>query len=165
MKQISLILPVIIILIVIFFMIFQNSPSYNQPIRYNHKLHIDLGLACEVCHQFVREQAFASIPGIDMCMGCHSEALTDSPEEEKIRKFAEVGADIPWIQIYDIADHVFFSHRRHVTVAEIPCETCHGEVATREIPFTRPLVDLSMAFCLDCHADNSATEDCVSCHN
>jgi predicted CXXCH cytochrome family protein len=140
------------------------GPSYTQPISYNHMLHIELGLECSYCHRYVMEQTFASIPAVEVCLECHEEALTDSREEEKIREFAKDGSEIPWIQVCEVPDHVFFSHRRHVSVAEIACKQCHGDVESRTEPLTRPLVDLSMDFCLDCHASSGASVDCVACH-
>ncbi len=164
MKRSRIPLLILAIVIALLLILWGYGPSYDQPISYNHKLHIEQGLECISCHRYVMEQTFASIPGVDVCLECHEEPLTESREEEKIRQFAESGTDIPWMQVYEVPDHVFFSHRRHVSVAEIACEECHGEIEGREKPFTRPLIDLSMEFCIDCHKGSGATEDCVACH-
>jgi predicted CXXCH cytochrome family protein len=164
MKKSRIILLVPVLIIALLLLIKSYGPSYTQPIRYNHRLHIEQGFECTDCHRYVREQTFASIPNVEVCLECHEQALTQSAEEEKIRQFAQSGTEIPWIQVYEIPDHVFFSHRRHVSVAEIECDQCHGEVETMEKPFTKPLVDLSMDFCLDCHQKSGASVDCVACH-
>lgn len=140
------------------------SRSVEQPIRYNHKLHIEQGLECADCHTGAPAESFASIPGVETCLGCHEQPVTESREEEKIRELAQAGSGIPWMQVYEVPDHVYFSHARHVKVGKIECEQCHGEVKTREVPFTKPLVDLSMDFCIDCHRESGATEDCIACH-
>lgn len=155
---------VIIIAVAIPLFLRWYGPSYHQPISYNHMLHIEQGLECSYCHRYVMKETFATIPGIEVCLECHGEALTESGEEEKIRQYAEAGTEIPWIQVYEVPDHVFFSHRRHTSVAGIACEECHGDVENRRKPFTRAQVNLSMDFCIDCHIKNGATEDCVACH-
>ena len=141
-----------------------SSPPIEQPIQFSHKAHIDGGLACPVCHGTVEQAAAAGVPSVDTCMMCHQGALTESPEEEKVRQFAERAEPIPWRRIYDMPDHVFFSHRRHVVIARIGCGECHGAVETLVAPAAYPLVEHSMDWCLGCHAQRGATTDCVHCH-
>jgi predicted CXXCH cytochrome family protein len=142
----------------------EKSSPVVQPIQFNHKAHIDSGLPCDSCHASVRTAASAGVPRTDMCMMCHQVALTESTEEEKVRHYAENGEQIPWRRIYDVPDHVYFSHRRHVAVAGIECVECHGAVPTLVVPAAYPLVDQSMDWCLECHQARGATEDCVHCH-
>jgi len=47
---------------------------------------------------------------------------------------------------------------------KIQCSKCHGEVATFTEPITKQAIELTMDACLDCHKENKATTDCVSCH-
>ena len=164
MKRQTIILFVVLLLSVSFFFLRSLGSSSDQPIRYSHRLHIEQGLECTDCHTGAETEAFATIPDIETCLGCHEQAVTDSREEEKIRELARAGSGIPWIQVYEVPDHVYFSHARHVAIAELACEECHGEVKTREAPFTKPLVELSMDFCLDCHRERGASEDCIACH-
>ena len=38
-----------------------------------------------------RDAVRATLPGLDTCLMCHQEPVTESPEEEKIRAFAAAG--------------------------------------------------------------------------
>lgn len=142
----------------------QTAAPVAQPIQFNHKAHIASGLECPVCHSTVEQAAAAGVPSIDTCMMCHQGAITESPEEEKVRQYAERGETIPWRRIYNAPDHVFFSHRRHVVTARVGCAECHGAVETLAVPAAYPLVEHSMDWCMNCHAKRGATADCVHCH-
>ncbi|MBI4516954.1 MAG: cytochrome c3 family protein [Deltaproteobacteria bacterium] len=139
-------------------------PAVVQPIQFSHKAHIEKGLACDACHQSVEKAAAATVPTKDTCMMCHLAAFTDSPEEEKVRQYADKGEEIPWRRIYQLPDHVYFSHRRHVAVAGVECGQCHGAVASLAVPASYPLVTQSMDWCLACHRTRGATQDCIHCH-
>ena len=90
--------------------------------------------------EYYKTQTFSGMPDIAVCLECHKEPVTQSPEEEKIRQFAKRGEAIPWKQIYHEPDHVFYSHRRHVVLGKIECQTCHGEIGQSEKPPTTPFV-------------------------
>ena len=136
----------------------------GQPIDFNHKKHIEQGLACDTCHKYYKTQIFSGMPEVAVCMECHKEPVTRSPEEEKIRQFAKRGEAIPWRQIYREPDHVFYSHRRHVVLGKIECQTCHGEIGQSETPPYKPVVRMTMGWCMDCHAKKKVTNDCLACH-
>ena len=136
----------------------------EQPIAFNHKKHLDQGLECDACHRFYKTQAFSGLPDLNTCLECHKEPVTKSPEEEKIRQFQKKGEEIPWKRLYREPDHVFFSHRRHVVLGKLRCETCHGDIAQRERPPTKPWVKMTMNWCMDCHTKNKVTNDCLACH-
>lgn len=142
----------------------EQPAPVSQPISYNHKVHVENGLQCEGCHQSVRTAAAATLPAIDTCMMCHQAAITESPEEEKVRQYAEKGEQIPWQRVYAVPDHVYFSHRRHVAAGQIGCEQCHGPIREMTVPVTRPLVDQSMDWCMRCHMARTASTDCIHCH-
>jgi hypothetical protein len=95
---------------------------------------------------------------------CHSEPLTESPEERRIFELAEAGKDDVFKKLFRLADHTFYTHRRHVVVAKLECQTCHGDIATTTSPPERPQVRISMEFCLDCHERSGASSDCTGCH-
>jgi predicted CXXCH cytochrome family protein len=141
-----------------------QDPPVVQPIQFSHKAHVEKGLQCDACHTSVQQAAAATVPGSDTCMLCHQGAITDSPEEEKVRQYAEKGAAIPWRRIYQLPAHVYFSHRRHVVVARIDCVKCHGAVASLVAPAAYPLVKQNMPWCLECHRTRGATQDCIHCH-
>lgn len=143
----------------------EGAEAVEQPIRYNHYKHTqELELECSVCHLGVREAIRATLPGVETCIDCHEEAVTDSPEEEKIRRYYSRQEEIPWQRLFQVPDHVFFSHRRHVTVGAVDCATCHGDMALRTSPPERAPMAISMDSCLACHRQFGASIDCVSCH-
>lgn len=141
-----------------------QAPAITQPIQFNHKAHTAMGLQCNFCHQSVQTAAYATRPQTELCMTCHQAPVSASPEAEKVKQYGETGRAIPWEPIYEVASHVYFSHRRHVVAAEIACEVCHGDMGSMEVPMARPAVDLSMDFCLGCHARRGASQDCDACH-
>ncbi|GAB4256005.1 MAG: cytochrome c3 family protein [Deferrisomatales bacterium] len=145
--------------------------AITQPVAFNHKLHVeDNGLECVECHVYVRSQPFAGLPGVEKCLECHEEPQTDSAEEEKIRQTAEQGGELQWNRIYDVPDHVYYSHRRHVVAGGLECGECHGPIAESTSPPTRPLNEITMDFCIECHMERDVAMagdgpgDCFSCH-
>ncbi|MBI4842532.1 MAG: cytochrome c3 family protein [candidate division NC10 bacterium] len=108
----------------------------EQPIAFNHKAHVSKGLDCAICHRYVREQAFATLPTLQTCLMCHSAKMSDNPEEAKIREFAKRGEPLRWVRLYTLAPDAaaYFSHRRHVALGNIPCATCHGPMAEQTTP-------------------------------
>jgi hypothetical protein len=141
-----------------------GSSVGEQPIAFNHRLHKEAGVECINCHLYFETQRFAGKPTLAVCLECHEEAMTESPEEEKIREYAKESKEIPWKKLSRTPDHVFFTHQRHVSGASIQCETCHGEIGETTSPPTKPLKTLSMDDCMDCHRQNGADNDCLACH-
>lgn len=160
-----------------------RGSAVTQPIAFNHRVHVESGLDCGFCHEAVESAAHAGIPATDTCMVCH-EDTTAMPGDEncgrchdvgegeheelsdqaKLQHLAAQGEPIPWRRIYDLPDHVYFSHRRHVTVAGIGCPECHGDVAGLDRPAPRPLVHHDMDWCMRCHETRGASNDCIHCH-
>jgi hypothetical protein len=103
----------------------------------------------------------AGIPSTYKCMGCHSNLSIDSEPITQLIKHSEEAKPIEWARVYDLPDHVWFSHKRHVA-KEIECKKCHGAVETLEIN-TR-LITHKMGFCLNCHQEEEAPTDCWTCH-
>ncbi len=137
----------------------------EQPIQFNHKLHVQtVELECSDCHLYFRKGEHSGLPGLDICLGCHEEPMTDSPEEAKLVKMA--GADPMPIfrKLFRLPDHVYYSHRRHVQIGKLECVTCHGAIADSTAPPKEPLVRISMKMCRDCHEQRGVTEQCASCH-
>ena len=137
----------------------------EQPIAYNHKLHTqDQSLPCTTCHLSVETGERAGRPTVAICLECHESALTESAEEEKIRGFAASGAEIPWVQLTRLDQHVYFSHRRHVTVARLECGVCHGPMDAQTTPPREPLRRVTMSSCVGCHEKSGVSVDCNACH-
>lgn len=146
-------------------MTFRPKPDQKQPIAFNHQKHAgELGLGCDTCHEFLQVGQHAGLPALSTCLMCHEEAQTESTEEQKIRDLAAEGQDDVFRKLFRLADHAYYSHRRHAIVAEIPCATCHGAIAETTSPPERPFVRVDMDFCVECHERESVTTHCTACH-
>lgn len=82
-----------------------------------------------------------------------------------MRVAAAAGGPFRWIQVTRNPGHVYFSHAAHVSVAEIACETCHGDVSQWREPPREPVAKLtSMSECMSCHRERGASNSCETCH-
>lgn len=141
-----------------------SDNAHEQPIAYNHAVHIANGMDCTDCHAGARDQVRATLPDIDTCLMCHAEAVSQSAEEAKIRSFAAAGQQIPWHQLTRVPAHVYFSHRRHVALGGLECADCHGPMETRTEPPRAPFRPVTMDACVDCHQQRKVGNDCNACH-
>ena len=145
--------------------VFRPVERVAQPIAFNHQVHVEEnGMECSDCHQFYLEGKHSGLPTLTVCLDCHEEAMTDNPEEQKIRDLAAAGQDDVFRKLFKLPDHAFYSHRRHVGIAGIECETCHGEVALTTEPPEKAEILITMDFCMDCHKLTGVSEDCTRCH-
>lgn len=137
-----------------------------QPLSYNHNIHVEgEGLECIDCHESVEDETYATIPELNLCLDCHdTEPMSESPEEEKLIGYIEAEEEIGWNRIYRVPNDVYFSHRRHVTLGEVECSTCHGNVAEQMVPVEAPVNPPTMEWCTDCHKQNKVSNDCLACH-
>lgn len=141
------------------------SSEVKQPIAYDHRLHVGkLELGCDVCHETSTSGEVAGLPPLSTCATCHGEANGSSPEEKKVVEAVRAGREIAWARLYRLPRHVYFTHRRHVAVARIACERCHGEMRAQARPPPAALVALGMNDCVECHRERSASRDCATCH-
>jgi hypothetical protein len=121
----------------------------SQPIKYSHKLHVnDLGMDCRYCHYNVEYSKKAGVPASEVCMGCHTQILPDSPEIQKLKKYHEANRPVPWVRVYQLPDYAFFDHSAHVNKG-VGCVECHGRVD--QMAEVSHVSSLTMGWCLDCH--------------
>src|SRR5215510_4330077 len=158
----------------------------EQPIQFNHQIHAggdtdgNLGIPCLYCHGPAERGWDAAVPAVSVCMGCHQyvkKGRTEGSEQEiaKIHQFYEKGEGIPWVRVHWVPDFVQFKHMRHIQ-AGVACQECHGQVQDMKrvylVPQTRftkrsfflPTQKLEMGWCMECHLQRGATDDCVACH-
>ncbi len=168
-RSLTRILILLFVLLTGFLIFYYNAPIYSfttyspeQPITYSHKLHAgELGIDCQFCHIFARRSEMAGVPSLSKCMGCHNNMSIESTAITALLKHDEDQKPIEWVRIYDLPDHVWFSHKRHVK-ASIRCQQCHGSVET--LVRNARLIEPRMGFCLDCHQKRGAPTDCWTCH-
>ena len=138
--------------------------AVEQPIAFNHKKHIGAGLECAACHEGIAEgRVHAQLPRIEVCMTCHGS--DDNPKTKAVRDYAARNREIPWQRVYRVPAHVYFSHERHVGIAKLECAVCHGDMAEKATPVTRPAVTIKMGRCIACHQTRGVTSDCMACHH
>ncbi len=144
-----------------------GNPTIEQPIAFNHKKHIDNNVPCNFCHRYYETTRAAGIPSVQVCITCHEDVMYVTPEKAKIQHYYRERKSIPWKQIYQVPDYVFFSHRLHVVAGKVECSQCHGPVTTREQPFTRQPIPVKMKRCIECHKNNRVIAnpyECIRCH-
>jgi hypothetical protein len=147
----------------------------EQPIDFNHKLHVGEVGECEGCHFFREDGSYAGIPVLAQCLDCHQEAVGEHPEEAKlVQQYVEPGKEIPWLSYARQPDCVFFSHAAHVKMAELECETCHGPVGESEhtrpyqynrlTKYSRDIWGWNIAGLKKNSWDRMKMDDCAACH-
>jgi hypothetical protein len=120
-----------------------------QPIPYSHRLHAgELKIPCLYCHSGAEKSRHANIPALNVCMNCHRVVKTDSPYIKQITAAYVAGKPIEWVRVHEVADYVYFPHKRHVA-AGVSCQTCHGPV--QEMDRVYQYSALTMGWCMECH--------------
>ena len=142
---------------------FGVRPEPQQPFDFSHQIHLSKGVLCTDCHAGVEKGAVAGIPSVSTCMICHSQIATDRPLIQKLTELSTKGLDLPWQRVYGYVkeSHVRFDHAPHIR-AKVECSTCHGNLAEQTVAVRK--VDLSMSFCVNCHKQKQASNDCQTCH-
>jgi len=121
----------------------------EQPVPYSHALHAgDLDIDCRYCHNSVETGARANIPPTATCMNCHASIKTESPLLAPVRESFETGQPVPWVEVHDLPDFVYFNHAGHVQ-SGVGCVSCHGRVDRMEV--VEQVEALTMGWCLECH--------------
>jgi hypothetical protein len=143
---------------------FAIRPEPVQPLEFPHNTHIAQGLSCtDYCHEGVAKGPVAGLPSLKTCMICHAAIATDRPRIQQLAALETKGQDVAWQRVYGYPNesHVRFDHAPHIR-AKVECTTCHGAVADQTV--ARRNVDLSMGFCVNCHTERKASNDCLTCH-
>ena len=142
---------------------FGIRPKAEQPIPFPHKTHIAKKAECVDCHESVEKGPIAGIPGVKTCMICHSQIAIDKPLIKRVTDYSDKGIEIPWQRVYGFypESHVRFNHAPHIR-AKVDCAACHGDVANMTV--AERVVDHTMGFCVNCHKQKNASNDCLTCH-
>jgi len=146
----------------------QQGYQPKQPIAFSHALHAgQYEIDCQYCHTGVMKAKSANIPSANICMNCHQQVKTESPEIQKI--YAAIDFDpetqtygnnkqpIEWVRIHNLPDLAYFNHSQHVNVGGVDCQTCHGEVQEMEVVYQHSL--LTMGWCINCHRETQVNAE------
>ena len=124
----------------------------TQPIAFSHKLHAgENQINCAYCHTSVYKGKSANIPSPNICMNCHSQIKTESPEIKKIYRAIERKQPIQWVRVHNLPDLAYFNHSQHTQVGGIQCQTCHGPIQNMEVVYQYSA--LTMGWCINCHRE------------
>ena len=143
---------------------FRMPAKAEQPIPFPHKTHIAKGLTCtDYCHESVTKGPVAGLPSVKTCMICHDAIATDKPLIQQVTSIQKSGRDLAWQRVYGYPheSHVRFNHAPHIR-ASVECATCHGPIAEQTVAERN--VNLTMGFCVNCHKQKNASNDCLTCH-
>jgi hypothetical protein len=142
---------------------FEIRSKAEQPIPFPHNTHIEKKAVCVDCHESVEKGPIAGIPSVKTCMICHSQIATDRPLIKQVTDYSDKGIEIPWQRVYGFTReaHVRFNHAPHIR-ASVDCATCHGDIAKQTV--AERSVNHSMGFCVNCHREKKASNDCLTCH-
>lgn len=160
----------------------------QQPIDFNHQVHVDEMGDCEACHYLRDDGSYSGIPTLENCIGCHEYPMVETPEELKlIDEYITPGKEIPWLVYARQPDCVFFSHAAHINMAGLDCMTCHGPIGESEhsrpyqynrlTTYSRDIWGwniagmkknswdrMKMDDCAECHEENGVNQACFVCH-
>ncbi|MBW2494530.1 MAG: cytochrome c3 family protein [Deltaproteobacteria bacterium] len=157
----------------------EDTPGLVQPIPFSHKHHAGkFKIDCQYCHSGTDESAIAGVPSVELCMGCHSQFPASYDELSGIRTLKEHWENqepIEWLQVHRLPEHVQFRHNRHLQAdPPVECKECHGLVEeydkvfvledTKWWPWGLPTRTLEMGWCIQCHREKKASQDCYTCH-
>ena len=133
-----------------------HSPGYepDQPVKFSHAVHAGQNNTdCIYCHSYAPYSKTAGFPAENICMNCHLLVRNGTRsgvfEIGKVISAFENRKPIEWIKVYNLPDHVFFSHAQHVGAGELTCSECHGTV--EEMGRIRLNSELTMGWCINCH--------------
>lgn len=135
----------------------------KQPIPFSHKLHAGAprNIPCLYCHSSAERSRHAGVPTMNVCMNCHTVVRTDRPAIQQLTALWQAEKPVPWVRVHRLPDYVYFSHRWHVAKG-IACQQCHGPVETMDE--VRQVQSLKMGWCIQCHRQNNASQECNVCH-
>ncbi len=140
----------------------ERPAAPTQPIAFDHRVHAgEYQIGCAMCHPYAEHSPVAGVPSMASCYGCHRFASSDKPAIKRVVELYLDGGPIDWVRVDRLPDHVRFTHQRHV-LAGVACQFCHGEVERMDV--TRGLPRQDMGWCVDCHRNRRASDDCLVCH-
>lgn len=63
----------------------------------------------------------------------------------------KIQGPIEWTRLHNLPDHVYFNHSQHVSVAQVACQKCHGQVQEMDVVYQYST--LGMGWCINCHRE------------
>ncbi len=131
-----------------------------QPIPFSHKLHAgNLKIDCGYCHTGVYRGKQANIPGVNICMNCHSQ-VKEGPSGANgtnaiatLRDHYQKNRPIQWVRVHNLPDLAYFNHSQHTVAGGLECKQCHGQIDSMEV--VKQFSNLTMGWCINCHRETA----------
>lgn len=148
----------------------------QQPVAFNHELHMELvDEGCQSCHFFREDGSYSGVPTLYQCIDCHEDVQGGSEEEEYfVTEYVWKEREVPWLIYSKQPPCVFFSHAAHVEKGGMECVTCHGHIGeSEELPvyeenritgYSRDIWGRNMAGFKRNSWDRMKMDDCAACH-
>lgn len=148
----------------------------NQPINFNHALHVEqVEDGCNSCHFLREDGSFSGIPKNQQCIECHAEIQGESEDEAVfVNEYVLKDREVPWFSYSRQPDCVFFSHAAHIQGAKLECVTCHGPIGESEVArpyernritgYSRDIWGKNIAGLKKNSWDGMKMDDCAECH-
>ncbi|MFQ6132393.1 MAG: cytochrome c3 family protein [Armatimonadota bacterium] len=134
----------------------------EQPLPFSHRVHAgDKQISCLFCHAFADRGPRAGIPALATCLLCHERIIPEFPPIQELRTHYANGRPVEWVKTSEMPDFVYFNHQMHVRKG-VDCGRCHGNVKAMDRILA--VHEFSMGFCVDCHREEQASDDCLICH-
>ncbi len=128
-----------------------------QPIPFSHKLHAgSLKIDCGYCHTGVYRGKQANIPGVNICMNCHSQVKEGPNGKNAIANLVDhyqKNRPIQWVRVHNLPDLAYFNHAQHTVAGGIECTKCHGQIDSMEV--VKQFSNLTMGWCINCHRETA----------
>ena len=73
----------------------------NQPVDFNHKLHLEeVDDSCASCHFFREDGTFSGAPRLEQCIDCHDDVLGESENEAVFyEQYVAKEREVPWRRV------------------------------------------------------------------
>jgi mono/diheme cytochrome c family protein len=129
-----------------------------QPIPFSHKQHAgDMKIECGYCHTGVYKGKQANIPGVNICMNCHSQVKEGSRFGKdgiaKVIDHYQKNRPIQWVRVHNLPDLAYFNHSQHTVAGGLECVKCHGQIDSMEV--VKQYSNLTMGWCINCHRETA----------
>lgn len=143
-----------------------RAEAPEQPIAFMHTVHVTQNrIPCAYCHFSTNISEEAGLPAVGTCMGCHrfvrGQSAAFQQEIGTLMGFSADSVAIPWIRVHRVPEFVQFTHKPHIR-AKVACAACHGDVAAMDV--VKQVQSLTMGWCITCHRQLGAPDDCATCH-
>ena len=161
-----------------------------QPLEFRHKTHAEKsGIAdCGECHVLRDDGAFAGLPPMEKCAGCHADKIGESKAEATlVDSYIKPAHETPWLVSARQPANVWFSHAIHVKRGGLQCQECHAnygdsdqmkiyevsrisgysrDISGKSIARMRRLPGdgMNMSDCEECHHAHHVEAGCLGCH-